>query len=96
MIETTFTALTKVELENLLFDTAKAAVKAALRDHLPADACREGLPEWLTRRQVSEYLSCSLATVDNYSREGLLKKHHVNGLPRFKREEVRQALEALT
>lgn len=81
-------SIPKRELETLIID----CVAAVMELHQPA---REELPEWLTRKEVSKYLSCSLATVDNYSREGLLKKHYANGLPRFKREEVRQALEAL-
>jgi hypothetical protein len=81
---------TKDELRTLIKDSISAALAT-----MPKDERRDDLPEWLTRKQVADYLNCSLATVDNYSREGLLIKVHVNGLPRFKREQVRQALEAL-
>lgn len=83
--------ISKEELQALLADT----VTAAIRDNFPKQEDREDLPEYLTRTQVKEYLNCSMATVDNYSRTGLLKKVYINGLPRFKRDEVRRALDAL-
>ena len=83
--------ISKEELKALLADT----VTAAIRDNFPKNEDREELPEYLTRKQVAQYLACSLATVDNYSRAGLLKKVYINGLPRFNRDEVRRALEAL-
>lgn len=46
------------------------------------------LPELLTRKQVAEYLSISLTTVDVLARDGILKKHYITGSPRFKREEI--------
>ncbi len=79
--------ITKDELRTLIQDSISAALAT-----MPKDERRDDLPEWLTRKQVADYLNCSVATVDNYSREGLLQKVHVNGLPRFKREQVRQAL----
>lgn len=82
--------LSKDELKALIGDTLKAALA-----ELPQPAPQEELPEFLTRKQVSEYLNCSIATVDNYSRTGLLQKRYISGLPRFKREEVRQALAEL-
>ena len=83
--------ISKDELQTLITDS----VTAAIRDNFPKNESREDLPEYLTRKQVAEYLACSLATVDNYSRVGLLKKVYINGLPRFNRDEVRQALQAL-
>lgn len=47
------------------------------------------VPEYMTRREVAEYLSCSIATVDNYCRKGTLRKIYLHGLPRFKGEDVR-------
>lgn len=79
--------VSKDELQTLITDS----LNACLNKRQPEEV--EDLPEWLTRRQVAEYLNCTLATVDNYSRAGTLKKRYINGLPRFKREEVRQALE---
>jgi len=54
----------------------------------------EELPELMTRRQVAEYLAITVQTVDHLARQGLLKKHHVGRLPRFKRDEVRAAAAA--
>ena len=82
--------VSKDELQTLIIDSVNACLQ-----NLPRKEEPEELPEWLTRQQVAAYLNCSLATVDNYSREGLLRKVYINGLPRFKRDEVRQAVEAI-
>ena len=82
--------ISKDDLQALIQDTVSACLAS-----IPKDERRDDLPEWLTRQQVAAFLGCSIATVDNYSREGLLQKIHINGLPRFKREQVRQALEGL-
>ncbi len=50
--------------------------------------------EWLTRKEVKDIFNVSLGTVDNLSRDGVLKKHYLGGSPRFKREEVLEALAA--
>lgn len=81
--------LTPEELRTLIQESVKAGLQALSQ---PEASSAEALPEWLTRKDVAAYLSISLATVDNFTRDGLLKKHYVAGLPRFKREEVIQAL----
>lgn len=79
------------ELQELIL----TSVEAALKQYVPQQPEQQNLPEYLTRKEVADYLSCSLATVDNYSREGLLQKRYICGLPRFKREEVQAALASL-
>lgn len=55
----------------------------------------ENLPEYLSRKEVAEYLGVCLATVDNYSRLGVLEKRFVGSVPRFHRDEVRKVLHDL-
>lgn len=92
MIETTFTVLSKIELENLLFDTAKAAVKAALKEAQPAreepPSPGPGEPTFLTKRQAARKLGCSTSTIDNAARAGKLTRHYLGKTVRFKLEEV--------
>lgn len=92
MTETTFTAFNRQEFENLLFDVAKAAAKAALRETQPA---REepfspgpGNPEFLTKRQAAQKLGCSTSTIDNAARAGKLTRHYLGKTVRFRLEEV--------
>ena len=79
------------ELAALIIDS----VQAVLRTHQPTkdEAPGESLPEWLTRRDVARYFQISIASVDNLTRAGILTKHYLAGQPRFKRDEVRKALE---
>ena len=67
-----------------VFDAKLAPLKEAITKG-------EELPELMTRRQVAQYLAVTVQSIDNFTRQGLLKKHYLNGLPRFKREEVRAA-----
>lgn len=52
-------------------------------------------PEYMSRKEVAEYLGVCLATVDNYSRQGLLTKRYFGSVPRFHRDEVRQVMNGL-
>lgn len=45
-------------------------------------------PELLTRIQVAEMLGCSKQTIDNWRRDGRLKKYNINRTVRFKKAEV--------
>lgn len=62
----------------------------------PAPEQPDTLPDWLTRRQAAEYLGCSLGSIDNYARAGILRKQYLGSLPRFAKEDVRRAVEAIT
>ena len=79
------------ELQELI----QSSLEAVLKQYVPPQPEQQNLPEYMTRKEVADYLSCSLATVDNYSREGTLQKRYIHGLPRFKREEVQAALASL-
>lgn len=79
------------ELQELI----QSSLEAVLKQYVPPQPEQQKLPEYMTRKEVADYLSCSLATVDNYSREGTLQKRYIHGLPRFKREEVQAALASL-
>lgn len=50
-----------------------------------------GIPELLTRKQAAEFLNCTVGTIDNLTKRGLLTKHYLGGLPRFRRDELRAA-----
>lgn len=79
------------ELAAIIIDS----MHAVLRTHQPQKEEPQGevLPELLTRRDVARYFQISIATVDNLTKAGVLEKHYLAGQPRFKRDEVRKALE---
>ena len=54
---------------------------------------KAALPELLTRAQAAEFLNVSRGTIDNLARAGLLQKHYLGSVPRFKREELLAAFE---
>lgn len=54
----------------------------------------EILPELLTRKQAADFLICSLGTIDNLTRSGVLQKHYLGRSPKFKKEELLQAFES--
>ena len=85
--------ISKDELQTLIID----CVNTCLKFYVPKQPV-DNLPELLSRHQVAEFLSISIGTVDNLSRDGVLKKHKLGGVrtPRFKRQEVREAFENWT
>ena len=54
---------------------------------------RSALPELLNRAQAAEFLNVSRGTIDNLARAGLLQKHYLGSVPRFKRDELLAAFE---
>lgn len=80
----------KDELQTLIIDSINSCLKYHLqREEGPG----ESLPEVMTRQQVADYFGVTLRTVDGLCKQGILKKHFLGGLPRFKRDEVRAAFE---
>tara|TARA_R110002126_G_scaffold152203_3_gene299293 strand:- start:1895 stop:2182 length:288 start_codon:yes stop_codon:yes gene_type:complete len=47
---------------------------------------------WITRKQVSERLSISLVTVDDWTKRKILTAYRIGNKKRFKRHEVENAL----
>ena len=52
------------------------------------------VPELLSRKQAAEFLGVSLGTIDNLSRAGILQKHFIGSVPRFKKKELLAANES--
>ncbi len=80
------------ELRNLIAET----VRAEIQTHIPAPAEPfADFPELLTRRQTAQLLGVSLATLDNWTASGRLRKHRIAGAVRFRKSEVLAALDNL-
>ncbi len=63
-------------------------IEAKLRTILEKKEEGAHLPDWMTRKQAAEYLSVSMATLDNLARVGVLRKHRMGSTVRFKKEEL--------
>jgi excisionase family DNA binding protein len=80
------------ELKNLLSEV----VRAELLNHIPAPAEPfADFPELLTRRQTAQLLGVSLASLDNWTASGRLRKHRIGVSVRFRKSEVLNALSSL-
>jgi len=87
--EIVLVSIPKDELQTLIIDS----VNACLKFYLPKPE-GDSLPELLTRKQAADFLKCSLGTVDNLTRSGVLQKHFLGRSPKFKKEELLQAFES--
>lgn len=47
---------------------------------------------WITRKQVSEILSISLVSVDDWTKRNILSAYRISNKKRYKRHEVENAL----
>ena len=77
-----------------------ALLRAALREELtsllpPTSDPFSGYPDLLSRKETANLLGISVATVDNWTREGRLVKHIMGPVVRFKKDEVLSSLETL-
>lgn len=80
------------ELRSLIAET----VRAEIQTHIPAPAEPfADFPELLTRRQTAQLLGVSLASLDNWTATGRLRKHRIGAAVRFKKAEVLAALDNL-
>lgn len=52
--------------------------------------------EFLSRKQAADLLGVSLGTIDNLARGGIIQKHYLGSVPRFRREELLKAGQSWT
>ena len=80
--------MTPEQLEGYIFQAfEKAATRYAPPSPVPM--VKSDMEELITRQDVANILKLkSLVSVDNLTKKGLLKKHRLGGVVRFKRGEV--------
>jgi len=49
--------------------------------------------EYLTKKEAAKLLSCSVSTIDNYRRAGILKRYNIGSSVRFKKVDVLATME---
>jgi len=79
-----FTQLSIPEVRNLLREELESFFKTEKETKQP-----EPQPEYITKKEAAKLLKCSIATIDNYRRNGKLKRYnHLGQIVWFKRSEV--------
>ena len=48
--------------------------------------------EYLTKKEAAMYAKCSVSTIDNYRRTGILKVHYLGNQVRIKRSELERVM----
>lgn len=92
MVQSNLAVLGIDELRNLIAET----VRAEIQTHIPKPAEPfADFPELLTRRQTAKLLGVSLASLDNWTASGRLRKHRIGVSVRFRKSEVLNALSGL-
>ena len=77
--------------ETTIKNIVQQAISKALTEHfsLPTQQAENEKDELITRQEAAKILKLkSLVSIDNLSRKGLLKKHRLGSVVRFKRGEV--------
>ena len=46
----------------------------------------------MTKRELSEYLKCSVGSIDNFMKNGRIKYHKIGKMVRFDKEDVDEGL----
>ena len=76
------------------FQRLEEVITRKLSEKQPDKPNGEALPELFSRKQAAGFLGVSLGTIDNLARAGLLQKHYLGSIPKFKREELLQAFDS--
>lgn len=77
------------ELRNLI----SQVVREEIQTHIPTPSEPfSEYPELLTRQQTAQLLGIALATIDNWTASGRLRKYRIGSAVRFKKIEVLDAL----
>ena len=77
--------------EEELYELLRTAVLTTLKE---MEEDKEQPDEWLTRKQAAAYYQISLASIDNYVRDGRIKKHRVGKSVRFLKSELDEAMQS--
>ena len=80
-------SISKDELQTLIIDS----VNACLKFYRPKPE-GNSLLELLTRKEAAEFLRCSVGTIDNFSRDGKIRKYYIGDTVVFKKDEIINAL----
>jgi excisionase family DNA binding protein len=84
-----FVVIPADQLRQLVTDAVTVAMREVAEAAPRPASGNEGLPELITKKQASKILQMSIATVDNYVRDGNLSKLKVGVRSvRFERAEV--------
>ena len=75
------------ELTQQLLNALKGVLATSLQPVL-----EETEDELLTREEASNYLKVSKATLNNWSNLGVVKKHKIGNMVRYKKSELQNAL----
>lgn len=65
-------------------------IEKAVRNALNANNSKSKVTvkELLTRKEAAKFLGVSIATIDNWTKQGKIKKHYNGSAVRFKRAEL--------
>ena len=80
--------------EEKLEQLIETAVRNAITSNTPSK--QDSLKEFLTRREASEYLGVSIATIDNWTRQRKITKHYNGSSVRFKKSELDSSFDTLS
>jgi len=50
---------------------------------------------YITKKEAAKLWGCSVSTIDNYRRAGILKRYRIGSAVRFKRSELLEAIEEM-
>jgi predicted DNA-binding transcriptional regulator AlpA len=70
------------------FDYIKDVILTEVLEYLQEHKRISTGEKYITINQVCVYLSISRPTLHQWSKEGFLTKHYINGLPRYKSSEI--------
>lgn len=83
-----FISINLDEFQKIIADTVREEVANSQPES------QQGTPEYLTRKEVADFLKISLVTLNDWSKKGIVQSYRIGARVRYKRSEIDQALRA--
>ena len=81
--------VTPEDLKQLILNGVAQQLEELTKQFKPKEPTK-----WVTRLEATKILGVTLATINNWSNKGILKRHKIGNQVRFKREEIDKVLQS--
>lgn len=81
-----------IQIQNFSVDELKTIIEETVEQHIQS-LIPKPKPElrYLTRKETASRLGVSLVTLHKWTKDGVLKGHHINTRVRYRNDEVKRA-----
>jgi len=80
------------KVQTIFFD----CFQTAFENYFPKSKAVKKEDGYISKKEAAKFLGCSVATIDNYRRKGIIKRHHIGSSVRFRKDELIAAVNQMS